>query len=198
MVVETGTKPAAQTNASRAARPSRSASGATRREGASPVRGGRSDRLTPAQSELVSRNLPLVEHIVTRMTTGFPSNYSRDDLVQTGVIGLIEASTRFDPSIGVAFSTFAGRRIEGAVIDMLRRDDWAPRSVRALERRAEAMEYALTSQGRSLPNVTELGEALGVSPEALRRLKGDIHRASARISPTPRPCPSKNSSMPAS
>ncbi len=177
MLVDPGTKPAARANARRSARPSKRSADAPANAG-SPVRGGRSDRLTPAQSELVSRNLPLVEHIVTRMTTRFPSNYSRDDLVQTGVIGLIEASTRFDPSIGVAFSTFAGRRIEGAVIDMLRRDDWAPRSVRALERRAEAMEQALTSQGRMLPNVAELGEALGVSPEALRRLKDDIHRAS--------------------
>lgn len=166
MLVESGTKPTARANASRGALASRT------------TLGGRQAPLTASQSEIVSRNLPLVEHIVTRMTTRFPSNYSRDDLVQTGVLGLIEASTRFDPSVGVAFSTFAGRRIEGAVIDMLRRDDWAPRSVRALERRAEAMEQALTSHGRQLPNVEKLGEALGVSSQALRRLKDDVHRAS--------------------
>jgi RNA polymerase sigma factor FliA len=141
------------------------------------VPGARPERLTRAQSDLVKRNLPLVEHIVTRMTSRFPSNYSRDDLVQTGNLGLIEASTRFDPGMGVAFSTFAGRRIEGAVIDMLRRDDWAPRSVRALERRVETMEQALTSAGREMPDAGELGVALGISVDALRRLRADVNRA---------------------
>ncbi len=140
--------------------------------------GARSERLSSEQREMVERNIPLVEHIVTRMTTRYPSNYSRDDLVQTGLIGLIEASTRFDPSMGVAFSTFAGRRIEGAVIDMLRRDDWAPRSVRALERRVEAAEQALISEVRRVPSPTELGSAVGVPEDVLRRLRDDINRAS--------------------
>ena len=66
---------------------------------------------------------------------GLPSIYSRDDLVQSGTLGLIAATMRYDPSAGAAFSTYAGRRIEGAIIDSLRKSDWAPRSVRSLERR---------------------------------------------------------------
>ncbi len=135
-------------------------------------------KLTPEQQAYIAKNLPLVEHIVTRMTARFPSNYSRDDLVQTGTLGLIEAYRRFDPSMGVAFSTFAGRRIEGAVIDMLRRDDWAPRSVRALERKMDAAEQRLASRGRSLPSVDELSDALGVSRDQLGRLRRDLNQAS--------------------
>jgi RNA polymerase sigma factor for flagellar operon FliA len=134
--------------------------------------------LTLEQQQTVVQNLPLVEHIVTRMTARFPANYSRDDLVQTGTIGLIEAATRFDPEHGVAFSTFAGRRIEGSIIDMLRRNDWAPRSVRALERRVEAAEQSLTFAHRGMPDRRSVSDAAGVAEGDLARLRADLSQAS--------------------
>ncbi len=135
-------------------------------------------QLTLEQQRTVVANLPLVEHIVSRMTARFPANYSRDDLVQTGTLGLIEAATRFDPEQGVAFSTFAGRRIEGSIIDMLRRNDWAPRSVRALERRVDAVEQDLMVTHRGVPDRRSLSDAVGVDIQDLARLRADLSQAS--------------------
>ena len=137
------------------------------------------DRLTPPQRQMVERNIPLVEHIVKRLSARFPASYDRDDLVQTGILGLIEASTRFDPSMGIAFSTFAGRRIEGSIIDQLRRDDWAPRSVRAGERQLEQAESELTARrGGVRPDDAELSRVLGVTVTDVHRLRTRIAAAS--------------------
>ena len=76
----------------------------------------------------IERNVALVEHIVTRMSAGLPNHYERDDLVQAGMLALVESAGRFDEDRGVAFSTFAGRRIEGAILDVVRRDDWIHQS----------------------------------------------------------------------
>lgn len=136
------------------------------------------DRLTPEQRTVVERNLPLVEHIVKRLLSRFPASCERDDLLQTGILGLIEASSRFDPSKGIAFSTFVSRRIEGAVLDQLRRDDWAPRSVRAGERQLELAEAELArGQGRR-PGEVQLSRATGLDPEEIRRLRVRIATAS--------------------
>ncbi|MCP3993193.1 MAG: sigma-70 family RNA polymerase sigma factor [Actinomycetia bacterium] len=128
--------------------------------------------LTDEQREMVLTNVPLVEHIVNRIASSLPSSYSRDDLVQTGVMGLITATVRFDSTNGAAFSTFAGRRIEGAILDMLRRSDWAPRSVRAMERRLSDVE----DQGPS-PRVEAASRQLGVDRSQIERLRQDILKA---------------------
>ncbi len=132
--------------------------------------------ITPEQRAMVEQNLPLVEHIVSRLAARFASNYSREDLVQTGTIGLIEATTRFDPERGVAFSTFAGRRIEGSIIDMLRRDDWAPRSVRELERQVEQIDSTFRARGRQA-KPGEIEETLGLGKGQLSRLRADLTKA---------------------
>jgi RNA polymerase sigma factor for flagellar operon FliA len=135
------------------------------------------DQLTSEQREMVERNVPLVEHIVKRMLARFPAGYERDDLVQAGTVGLMEATTRFDPTQGIAFSTFAGRRIEGAIIDQLRRDDWAPRSVRAGERRLEQAEAELTARRGTRPDDRALGTAMGVDAGEVSRLRARIAAA---------------------
>jgi RNA polymerase sigma factor for flagellar operon FliA len=131
--------------------------------------------LTDEQRATVLANVPLVEHIVNRVAAGLPASYSRDDLVQTGILGLISATVRYDPSVGTAFSTYAGRRIEGAIIDMLRRSDWAPRAVRAKERRMQAAEERLNSTGH--PDETTISNELGCSVEELHQLRRDISRS---------------------
>ncbi|MGF1599687.1 MAG: sigma-70 family RNA polymerase sigma factor [Acidimicrobiales bacterium] len=130
--------------------------------------------LTDRQREIVLANLPLVEHIVNRVGASLPAVHSRDDLVQAGIVGLITATIRFDPEAGAAFSTFAGRRIEGAIIDLLRKADWAPRSVRSLERRLGAVAERA---GATPPSVAELSAELGISATDLARLQDDIHRS---------------------
>lgn len=118
-------------------------------------------RLTPAQETLVLDNLRLVNHVVNRLCQRLPANCGRDDLGQAGMMGLIDASMRFDDAKGVAFSTYAVRRIEGSVLDLLRKNDWAPRSVRRKERELATVD----------------NEALLDSQE-LHRLRRDIQQAS--------------------
>ena len=130
--------------------------------------------LTQNQREQVLANIPLVEHIVNRVAASLPSTYSRDDLVQNGILGLIAATMRFDPNAGVTFASFAGRRIEGAVIDSLRRADWAPRSVRRFERRLSTVEVA--SDG-TRASVAETARKLGVEADQLDRIRRDIARS---------------------
>lgn len=148
--------------------------------------------LTDSQKETVVANLALVEHIVSRVAVALPASHCRDDLVQTGILGLISATARFDPDNGTAFSTFAGRRIEGAIIDMLRQTDWAPRSVRILERR---MTGAGGVQSRpDTATVERLSRELGVTPQQIERLRADIDRA--RLDSLDRPVHADGTSVP--
>lgn len=118
-------------------------------------------RLTPAQEVLVLDNRGLVNHVVNRLCKRLPPACGRDDLVQAGTMGLIDASMRYDDAKGVAFSTYAVRRIEGSVLDLLRKNDWAPRSVRRKERELAAVVDV------------EL-----VDTQELHRLRADIQQAS--------------------
>lgn len=143
---------------------------------------------------MVLANVPLVEHIVNRVAAKLPSSHSREDLVQTGIMGLITATVRFDPSVGTAFSTFAGRRIEGAIIDMLRNADWAPRSVRAMERRLTAAEERSALSHSA--TVDLLSQELGCDPAQLHQLRHDI--AKARLDSLDRPIGVEDAQIPLS
>lgn len=150
--------------------------------------------LTDEQREMVLANVPLVEHIVNRVAINLPASHSRDDLVQTGIMGLITATVRFDPNNGSAFSTFAGRRIEGAIIDMLRSADWAPRSVRAMERRLNKAEES--NNELHTASAKALGKELGCEPEQVHQLRKDI--AKARLDSLDRPVSGEDISVPLS
>lgn len=123
------------------------------------------------EKQAVMDNLGLVHHIVTRVMHRFPSSYTRDDLVQVGTLGLIEAVRRFDPERGVRFSSFAGRRIEGAITDHLRSTDWAPRSVRSQQRRLASAE---ATGARSDEDISRIS---GLDIESVRRTRDDVRRA---------------------
>ncbi|MGI9596581.1 MAG: sigma-70 family RNA polymerase sigma factor [Acidimicrobiales bacterium] len=150
--------------------------------------------LTDEQRAMVLANVPLVEHIVNRVAANLPASHSRDDLVQTGIMGLITATVRFDPDQGTAFSTFAGRRIEGAVIDMLRRADWAPRSVRTMERRMATAEDRRTALQSA--SVERLSRELGCDAAQIHQLRNDI--AKARLDSLDRPVGSEDAAVPLS
>ncbi len=105
----------------------------------------------------------LVKRIAQHMMARLPASVQLDDLVQAGMIGLLEASQKFDASKGASFETYAGIRIRGAIVDEMRRGDWVPRSVHRNSRRihdAIAQVEALT--GRDA-NDSEIAEAMGVS-----------------------------------
>jgi len=126
----------------------------------------------------VERNVALVEHIVTRMAANFPEHICRDDLVQAGMVALIETAGRYDADRGVNFSTFAGRRIEGAVLDVIRHEDWVPRSVRARQREIAAVERELVEQHHESPSDRAVAEAADMTVDELSALRNKIRQGS--------------------
>jgi RNA polymerase sigma factor for flagellar operon FliA len=128
------------------------------------------------QRVLVEEHLPLVEHIVFRLSATFPRFIDRSDLISAGTLGLVEAAHRFDPAVGVPFGRFAARRIRGAILDVLRSADWAPRSVRAMTREVERAEQALTVRNGARPDDAQVAAELGVSTNELSELRGRVQR----------------------
>ena len=78
------------------------------------------------QQEVLQQYLPMVRRQALGLKTRLPSNIELDDLIQAGSIGLLDAMTRYDVSVGATFATFASQRIRGAMIDELRTRDWCP------------------------------------------------------------------------
>jgi RNA polymerase sigma factor for flagellar operon FliA len=116
-----------------------------------------------------------VKFIAGRVTSSRLSPVDTDDLVGYGVIGLIDAIDRFDPSRGVKFETYASVRIKGAIIDELRKLSWVPRSalkkITALNR---AREELMDMLGRE-PNDEEVASSLEITVEDLRKIEGYIN-----------------------
>ncbi len=113
--------------------------------------------------EMVERYAPLVKRIAHHILARMPSSVLVEDLIQAGLIGLLEAARNYDVSKGASFETYAGIRIRGAMIDDVRRGDWAPRSVHRNARRvSEAMHTVETRLSRDASD-HEVAEELGVS-----------------------------------
>ena len=118
-----------------------------------------------AETNRVEAGLPFVEALARRMAATMPHSIDLGDLVQDGVIGLIDAAHRFDDSRGIKFETFAERRIRGAMIDALRKDAW-PRGVRRVRRELEAAREKLRAQLGHEPSLADLAAAVGLRREA--------------------------------
>ena len=82
-----------------------------------------------SQYELIERYAPLVKRIAYHLLARLPASVQVDDLIQAGMIGLLEVSSKYDATKGASFETYAGIRIRGAMLDEVRKGDWAPRSV---------------------------------------------------------------------
>ncbi len=104
----------------------------------------------------------LVKRIAYHMMLRMPASVQVDDLIQAGMIGLLEAAQKYDGSRGASFETYAGIRIRGAIVDEMRRGDWAPRSVHRNARRvAQAMATVEARTGRDAQDA-EVAQELGV------------------------------------
>src|SRR5918998_1462356 len=116
-----------------------------------------------AREQLVLAYSPLVKYVAGRMSTGLPAHVEEADLISYGLLGLISAIERFDPSREIKFETFAMTRIKGSIIDELRSLDWVPRSVRAKAREIERANSKLEHQLHRAPTDQEVAEELGMS-----------------------------------
>jgi RNA polymerase sigma factor for flagellar operon FliA len=120
------------------------------------------------EQERVVGSLPFVEALARRMASTMPHSIELGDLVQDGVIGLIDAARRFDEDRGIKFETFAERRVRGAMIDALRRDAW-PRGVRRVRRELEAAREALRRELGAEPTLADLAKRVGADESRLER-----------------------------
>ena len=112
--------------------------------------------------DVVERYAPLVKRIAHHTLARMPASVQVDDLVQSGLIGLLEASRNYDASKGASFETYAGIRIRGAMIDEIRRGDWVPRSVHRNARRvSEAIKTVESRTGRDASD-HEVANELGI------------------------------------
>jgi RNA polymerase sigma factor for flagellar operon FliA len=131
---------------------------------------------TEREAEIL-KHLPLVHTVVDRVASHLPPNVDRDDLFHAGVIGLMDALTRFDVTRDNAFSTYAVMRIRGAIIDELRARDWIPRSARERSRDYQRAVADLAGKlGRS-PTDAELAKALDVPESELDEIERSAHLA---------------------
>ena len=120
------------------------------------------------QQSRVIASRAFVEALARRMAASMPSGVDVGDLVQDGMIGLIDAVHRYDEERGIRFETFAERRVRGAMIDALRRDAW-PRGVRRMRRELEAAREALRASTGGEPSLADLAAHLGTDEERLGR-----------------------------
>jgi RNA polymerase sigma factor for flagellar operon FliA len=130
------------------------------------------------RDRLILTYAPLVKYVAGRVGSGLPAHVDEEDLVSYGLLGLMGAIDRFDPTRDIKFETFAIARIKGAIIDELRSLDWVPRSVRS---RARDIERAMVELERVLhraPTDEEIAEKLGMTEEELDDSLTDISRSS--------------------
>jgi RNA polymerase sigma factor for flagellar operon FliA len=130
------------------------------------------------RDRLILTYAPLVKYVAGRVGSGLPAHVDEEDLVSYGLLGLMGAIDRFDPTRDIKFETFAIARIKGAIIDELRSLDWVPRSVRS---RAREIERAMADLEKTLhraPTDEEIAEKLGITEDELDDSLTDISRSS--------------------
>lgn len=126
-----------------------------------------------AQDQLVQDYAPLVKRIAYHMLARLPASVQVEDLIQAGMIGLLEASRRFDGGKGASFETYAGIRIRGAMLDDVRKGDWAPRSVHRNSRMVSSAMRAVEARvGRDAKD-HEVAAELEVSLEEYYAILND-------------------------
>lgn len=124
----------------------------------------------PQRNELVQRYVPLVKRIAYHLMARLPANVQFEDLVQNGMIGLLDAMDRYEEGFGAQFETYASQRVRGAMLDGLRENDWLPRSMRRELRRVEqAINQLEHAHGRA-PSEQELAAALDMSLAEYQKL----------------------------
>jgi RNA polymerase sigma factor for flagellar operon FliA len=125
-----------------------------------------------SQDELVLRHADLVKRIAYHLVSRMPPNVEVDDLIQAGMIGLLDAARHYTASKGANFETYAGIRIRGAMLDEVRKSDWTPRSVHRTVREMSEVVRRIENQTGREARASDVAEALGISVE-------DYHRAIA-------------------
>jgi RNA polymerase sigma factor for flagellar operon FliA len=124
------------------------------------------------RDQLVTHYAPLVKRIAYHLMAKLPSSVQVEDMIQNGMLGLLDAINRYEEGLGAQFETYAVQRIRGAMLDGLRENDWLPRSLRRDMRRIEAAISALEQRFGRQPNESELADSLSMTlPEYQKMLQ---------------------------
>ncbi|MBI4754356.1 MAG: RNA polymerase sigma factor FliA [Betaproteobacteria bacterium] len=115
------------------------------------------------RDQLVTQYAPLVKRIAYHLMAKLPASVDVDDVIQNGMLGLLDAINRFEDGMGAQFETYAVQRIRGAMLDGLRESDWLPRSLRRDMRRIESAIHTLEQQHGRPPAEKELADSLGMN-----------------------------------
>ena len=126
-------------------------------------------------SELITRHSELVQKIAYHLMARLPASVLVDDLVQSGMIGLLEAARNFDATKGASFETFAGIRIRGAMLDEMRKGDWVPRSVHKNSRTIASAIDAVEKQSGENAKEIDVANYLQISLEEYQKMLQDVN-----------------------
>jgi RNA polymerase sigma factor FliA len=132
------------------------------------------DLLTAEQERIMVEHLPIVRFIARRIHDRLPPYVPIEDLYSAGVLGLLDAFGRFDPSKKVLFRTYAQFRVRGAILDSLRTLDWSPRELRRKGRAIEEAIQSLTVQFHRSPTDIEIAQKLNMPLAAYQQLLGEL------------------------
>jgi RNA polymerase sigma factor for flagellar operon FliA len=125
------------------------------------------------KNHLLTEHMPLVKRLAHQMKAKLPPSVEVDDLVQAGMIGLLDAINRYEENHGAQFETYAVLRIRGAMLDELRSNDWMPRSTRQNMRKVEQAMAALQQQLGRPPSESEIAKSLKLSLADYQEMLGD-------------------------
>jgi RNA polymerase sigma factor for flagellar operon FliA len=125
------------------------------------------------KNQLLTEHMPLVKRLAHHMKAKLPPSVEVDDLIQAGMIGLLDAITRYEETHGAQFETYAVLRIRGAMLDELRNSDWLPRSMRQNMRKIEAAMSSLQQKLGQPPTESEVAKLLKLSLADYQDMLGD-------------------------
>lgn len=134
-------------------------------------------RDAPARDRLVLSYAPMVRYLAARKARELPSHCELEDIASCGLIALMEAVDRFDPAKGATFEQYAWTRVAGAIVDELRHQDWASRSIRRFGRRVERARDEWAAKHGAVPTSEQLAGALEMTVAELRAGLDEIDRA---------------------
>jgi RNA polymerase sigma factor for flagellar operon FliA len=128
---------------------------------------------TVGANERIMQHAPLVKRIAYHLSNRLPDSVQVDDLIQTGMLGLLEAIKHYDATQGASFETYAGIRIRGAMLDEIRRFDWTPRSVHKKARMVSDAIRTIENKTGSEAKDVDIAEQLGIAMDEYQHILQD-------------------------
>ena len=128
------------------------------------------------QESLILEHIPMVKRVAVHLKVRVPPFMELDELIQVGMVGLIEAARAFDPTKGFEFENFALNRVRGAMLDEVRRQSYLPRSAVAFNKAENEAVHALVSQLGRNPSQTEIAQQMGMQPDEFQKERAQAKR----------------------